>query len=84
MVLYFRRSKRKTCKEEEEVKIIVPGATKNFTVKFGNFTDTNFYVLSYNFNGKYIIDTSYSIYAVMYQDQFGQTYAKYVTKIGDK
>ena len=67
------------------MKIIVPGATKNFTVKFGpNFTDTNFYVLSYNFNGKYIIDTSYSIYAVMYQNQSGQTCVKYVTKNGDK
>ena len=55
--------------------------TRNFTV---NFTDTNFYLLSYNFNGKYINDTSYSIYAVMYQNQSGQTCVKYVTKNGDK
>ncbi len=53
--------------------INVPG-TRNFTV---NFTDTNFYMLSYNFNGKYIIHTSYSIYAVLYQDQSGQTCCKY-------
>ncbi len=62
------------------MKIIIAG-TRNFTV---NFTDTNFYMLSYNFNDKYINDTSYSIYPVLYQDQFGETYAKYVTKIGDK
>jgi hypothetical protein len=61
--------------------IIDVAGTRNFTV---NFTDTNFYLLSYKFNDKYINDTSYSIYAVLYQDQFGETYAKYVSKIGDK
>lgn len=47
------------------------------TYNFSNFPDTNFYLLSYNFNGKYFIPNSGSISVVIYQDQSGQTCCKY-------